>query len=198
MIKNLLFKILLILLFNNCSAKENPKTMNNTLLKNMDNTNLDTAIFASGCFWGTEYYFKKLDGVISTEVGYIGGSIKNPAYREVCTGRTGHAEATRIVFNSDVVSFEELCKYFFETHDPTQINRQGPDVGTQYRSEIFYLNDEQKLISVKLINILESKGYIIATKITPASEFYIAEDYHQNYYNIKGGTPYCHKYTKRF
>ena len=179
---------------------QDKKKANNTEVMIMENTNntVDTAIFASGCFWGTEYYFKKLKGVVSTEVGYIGGTIKNPAYREVCTGRTGHAEATRVLYNSTEISFEELCKYFFETHDPTQINRQGPDIGTQYRSEIFYLTNEQKEISEKLITILEEKGLKIATKVTPATTFYSAEDYHQNYYNIKGGTPYCHRYIKRF
>ena len=162
------------------------------------NSNLDTAIFASGCFWGTEYYLKQLPGVKSTEVGYIGGTIKNPTYKEVCTGRTGHAEAARVIYDSDSVSYETLAKFFFETHDPTQVNGQGPDIGTQYRSEVFYLNDSQKEITQKLINVLEGKGYKIATKVTPASEFYIAETYHQDYYNNTGGSPYCHKYKKLF
>lgn len=159
---------------------------------------VDTAIFASGCFWGTEYYFTAKEGVLETQVGYIGGSIKNPSYREVCTGRTGHAEATRVVFNPQIISYKELCKFFFETHDPTQVNRQGPDVGTQYRSEIFYLSEKQKEISEELIKILEQKGLRIATQVTPATTFWKAEDYHQDYYNVKGGTPYCHSYTKRF
>jgi peptide methionine sulfoxide reductase msrA/msrB len=199
MIKKLILQLLAVILYCSCNAQDK-KNMNNTEVKIMENTNntVDTAIFASGCFWGTEYYFKKLKGVVSTEVGYIGGTIKNPAYREVCTGRTGHAEATRVIFNPAEVNFEELCKYFFETHDPTQVNRQGPDIGTQYRSEIFYLSSEQKEISEKLIAILEEKGLKIATKVTQASAFYSAEDYHQNYYNIKGGTPYCHRYIKRF
>jgi peptide methionine sulfoxide reductase msrA/msrB len=159
---------------------------------------MDTAIFASGCFWGTEYYLQQKEGVISTEVGYIGGHVKHPSYREVCSGTTGHAEATRVVYNPDKISFEELAKFFFETHDPTQVNRQGPDIGEQYRSEVFYLNEEQKAITEKLIAELELKGLDIATKVTPATTFWKAEDYHQDYYNNKGGVPYCHKYTKRF
>ena len=158
----------------------------------------DTAIFASGCFWGTEYHFQQLPGVISTEVGYIGGSIKNPSYKEVSTGRTGHAEAVKVIFDPAKTSYEELAKLFFETHDPTQVNRQGPDIGTQYRSEIFYFNEEQKKISEKLIGLLKDKGYNVVTKLTKADQFYSAENYHQDYYKNSGGTPYCHIYKKKF
>lgn len=158
----------------------------------------DTAIFASGCFWGTEYHFERQEGVISTEVGYTGGHKKNPTYKEVCTGNTGHAEATRVVYNPQIVSYEELAKLFFETHDPSQLNRQGPDVGTQYRTELFYLNEEQKAIAEKLKSILEEKGLKVVTRITPASVFWRAEDYHQQYYTNKGPAPYCHIYTRRF
>lgn len=158
----------------------------------------DTAIFASGCFWGTEYYLQQKVGVISTEVGYIGGHVKQPSYREVCSGTTGHAEAARVIYDPTKISYEELTKFFFETHDPTQVNRQGPDIGEQYRSEIFYLNENQKLIAEKLIGILESKGLSIATQVSQATTFWKAEDHHQDYYNNKGGVPYCHKYTKRF
>ena len=158
----------------------------------------DTAIFASGCFWGTEYHFERKEGVIFTEVGYTGGHTKNPTYREVCTGNTGHAEATRILFDPEKVSYEELVRLFFETHDPTQLNRQGPDFGTQYRSEIFYVNEEQKAVAEKLKAILIAKGLNVVTQISPASDFWIAEDYHQQYYTNKGSTPYCHIYTKRF
>ena len=156
------------------------------------------AIFASGCFWGTEYHFKKERGVLLTTVGYIGGSVKNPTYKQVCSGTTGHAEAIEVVYNPDKVSFETLTRLFFETHDPTQVNRQGPDIGTQYRSEIFYLDDEQKETAQKLINVLEGKGYKVATALTKATEFYGGEGYHQDYYEKKNGTPYCHFYTKRF
>jgi peptide methionine sulfoxide reductase msrA/msrB len=158
----------------------------------------ETAIFAGGCFWGTEYHFKRAKGVISTTVGYIGGHKGNPTYEEVCHGDTGHAEAVKVVFDPDIISYEELAKLFFEIHDPTQVNRQGPDVGEQYRSEVFYLNDEQKTIAEKLIRILKDKGYKIATKVTKASTFWKAEEYHQDYYNKIGGSPYCHVYIKRF
>ncbi|MEE9572047.1 MAG: bifunctional methionine sulfoxide reductase B/A protein, partial [Candidatus Neomarinimicrobiota bacterium] len=158
----------------------------------------ERAIFASGCFWGTEYHLSKVDGVISTTVGYTDGTKDNPIYKEVCTGTTGHAEATEVIFNPSEVSYEELAKLFFETHDPSQVNRQGPDIGTQYRSGIFYLNDEQKEISEKLIDTLELNGLNVATEVTEASTFWKAEDYHQDYYDHKGTTPYCHIYTKRF
>ncbi|MFB0502380.1 MAG: bifunctional methionine sulfoxide reductase B/A protein [Candidatus Bathyarchaeia archaeon] len=158
----------------------------------------ERAIFAGGCFWGTEYYFKRAKGVISTTVGYIGGHKDNPTYEEVCNADTGHAEAVDVVFDTDVISYEELAEVFFEIHDPTQVNQQGPDIGEQYRSEVFYLNTKQKTIAEKLIRILKDKGYEIATKVTKASTFWKAEEYHQDYYNKTGGSPYCHQYTKRF
>lgn len=159
---------------------------------------IERALFASGCFWGTEYHFSKVDGVISTTVGYTGGHKENPTYKEVCTGNTGHAETTEVIYDPSKVSYEELARLFFETHDPTQVNRQGPDIGTQYRSAVYYLNDKQKAIAEKLVNLLEDKGYRVATEITEASKFWEAEDYHQDYYDNKGSTPYCHFYTKRF
>lgn len=159
---------------------------------------MDTAIFASGCFWGTEYFFEKEEGVISTQVGYIGGSKINPTYKEVCTGTTGHAEAVRVIFDPTKTDYKTLCKLFFETHDPSQKNRQGPDIGTQYRTGIFYMNDEQQKIANELKNILEAKGTIVETEITEATTFWDGEDYHEHYYTKKGGTPYCHGYTKRF
>lgn len=158
----------------------------------------DTALFASGCFWGTEYHFAKVDGVISTTVGYTGGHTEKPTYKQVCSNTTGHAETTQVIYDPTKVSYEELARLFFETHDPTQVNRQGPDIGTQYRSAIFYLNDEQKETADKLIGLLEDKGYDVATEVSKASKFWPAEDYHQDYYDNKGGTPYCHIYTKRF
>ena len=159
---------------------------------------MDKAIFASGCFWGVEYQLQKLDGVISTSVGYTGGTIPNPTYKQVCTGMTGHAEAVEVIFNPDKVSYETLARLFFETHDPTQVDGQGPDIGTQYRSEIFYLSDDQKATAEALIKQLEDKGLDVATALTPAVEFYPGEEYHQDYYAKSGGTPYCHAYTKRF
>jgi peptide methionine sulfoxide reductase msrA/msrB len=156
------------------------------------------AIFASGCFWGTEYFFQKAEGVLATTVGYIGGHVPNPSYREVCNGTTGHAEATEVWYDPEKTDFETLCRLFFETHDPTQLNRQGPDIGHQYRSAIFYLDEEQKAISEKLIDILKSKGFKVVTELNPATEFYTAENYHQDYYLHNGKSPYCHFYTKRF
>jgi peptide methionine sulfoxide reductase msrA/msrB len=158
----------------------------------------DRAIFAGGCFWGVEYFMQQKPGVISVISGYIGGHKDNPTYKEVCSGATGHAEAVEIVFDPSKVTYEELARLFFEIHDPTHVNRQGPDIGEQYRSEIFYLSNEQKAVIDKLISILKSKGFKIATKVTKATTFWPAEDYHQDYYDHKGTLPYCHGYTKRF
>jgi peptide methionine sulfoxide reductase msrA/msrB len=156
------------------------------------------AIFAGGCFWGVDYYMKKSPGVISVTSGYTGGHVKNPTYKQVCTGTTGHAEAVKIVYDPQKTSYETLVKLFLEIHDPTQVDGQGPDIGDQYRSEIFYMNEDQKVVAEKCLNILRGKGYKIATHLTKASEFYPAEDYHQDYYFKNGKTPYCHKYTRRF
>jgi peptide methionine sulfoxide reductase msrA/msrB len=158
----------------------------------------DTAIYAGGCFWGVEYYMEQKDGVISVISGYIGGTKDHPTYKEVCTGTTGHAEAVEVVFDPSKVTYEELTRLFFEIHDPTQVNRQGPDFGMQYRSEVFYRTEEQKKTAEDLIAILKNKGYKVATKVTKATTFWPAEDYHQDYYEHKGTLPYCHGYTKRF
>ncbi|TDL99320.1 MAG: peptide-methionine (S)-S-oxide reductase [Flavobacteriaceae bacterium] len=161
-------------------------------------TKLEEAYFAGGCFWGVEYFLEKQKGVISATSGYMGGTVKNPAYKEVTTGNTGHAETVKVLFDPTEVNYETLAKLFFEIHDPTQIDRQGPDIGNQYRSEIFYVDDSQKEICQKLIETLEQKGYKIATKLSPLAEFYPAEEYHQDYYTNTGKTPYCHGYTPRF
>lgn len=158
----------------------------------------ETAFFAGGCFWGVEHLMQEQDGVIDAVSGYIGGDVKNPTYREVCSGKTGHAEAVKVTFDPRKTDFRTLAKYFFEIHDPEQIDRQGPDIGSQYRSEIFYTNEKQKEISEELIMILIKKGYDVATEATPAGEFYEAEQYHQDYYEKTGKRPYCHGYTKRF
>ena len=160
--------------------------------------NYETAYFASGCFWGTQYHFQKKEGVISTEVGYMGGHKENPSYEQVCTGNTGHAETTKVVFDSKKISYKELSKLFFETHDQGQLNRQGPDIGTQYRSVIFYTSENERKTAEKLMDELRKKGFAVATELTPATTFWIAEDYHQNYYEQKGGSPYCHIYQKKF
>lgn len=156
------------------------------------------ALLASGCFWGTEYFLKQIPGVLSTRVGYTGGVKPQPTYQEVCSGRTGHAETTEVVYDPEQVDFETLARTFFETHDPTQVNRQGPDIGTQYRSAVFFLNEEQKAITEKLIAELEAKGLDVATEVTAASTFWPAENYHQDYYAKTGGAPYCHAYRKLF
>ncbi|MDP1620926.1 MAG: bifunctional methionine sulfoxide reductase B/A protein [Bacteroidales bacterium] len=158
----------------------------------------DTAIFAGGCFWGVEYYMKKINGVISTSVGYTGGKSDNPTYEQVCAGTTGHYEAIEVVFNPGQTSFEEVARMFFETHDPTQWNHQGPDWGEQYRSAVFFRNEEQKATAQKLIDQLKENDFQVVTELIPAKKFWKAEDYHQDYYNHKGTTPYCHGYVKRF
>jgi len=157
-----------------------------------------TAVFASGCFWGTEYYFKRQPGVVATTVGYIGGQVDNPTYKQVCTGTTGHYEATLIEYDPTLVDYETLARLFFETHDPNQQDGQGPDIGPQYRSALFYANEAEKATAEKLIGLLRAKGNSVATVLLPSSRFWPAEDYHQDYYDEKGGRPYCHKYTARF
>lgn len=158
----------------------------------------ETAIFAGGCFWGVEYLMEKEPGVLSVESGYIGGKTNNPTYEQVCSKKTGHAEAVKIVFDPSKVSYETLAKLFFEIHDPTELDRQGPDMGDQYRSEVFYTTPEQKVVADNLISLLKLKGYKVVTKVTSATTFWKAEGYHQDYYDRKGSTPYCHRYTKRF
>jgi methionine-S-sulfoxide reductase len=145
----------------------------------------EIATFAAGCFWGVEDKFRKVKGVISTRVGYTGGQIKNPTYEMVCSDKTGHAESVEVVFDPSVISYSGLLGYFFLFHDPTQINRQGHDVGTQYRSAIFFRGDKQKDAALKTIKSLENSGKYdkpIATQVVPASEFYPAEEYHQQYF----------------
>ncbi len=157
----------------------------------------DTAIFAGGCFWGVEYYMMKIKGVISTTVGYTGGHTENPTYEQVCAGNTGHYEAIEVVFDPSKTTYEDVAKLFFEIHDPTQWNHQGPDRGEQYRSAVFYRNQNQKDITEKLISILKKKGYNVVTEVKPAGKFWKAEDYHQDYYNHKGSEPYCHGFVQR-
>ncbi len=156
------------------------------------------AAFGAGCFWGVEFYFQKMKGVINVESGYTGGNIDNPTYEEVCSGTTEHAEAVKITYDPAVVSYENLVKYFFEIHDFEQLNRQGPDVGTQYRSVIFYANTDQEIIAKKIISELNNKGYKVATSLEKYEVFWKAEKYHQNYYKKTGSMPYCHSYKRIF
>ncbi len=160
--------------------------------------NSETAYFAGGCFWGIEAYFQKQKGVISTQAGYMGGDKENPTYKEVSSQKTGHAETVKVVFDPSKISFEELAKVFFEIHDPTQVNRQGPDTGSQYRSAIFYTSPEQEQTVKKLIALLEKKGLQIATQVVKAGVFWPAEDYHQKYYLKQGKENICLVREKRF
>ena len=160
-----------------------------------ENTKIETATLAGGCFWCTEAIYQQLKGVISVESGYTGGKLKNPTYKEVCSGLTGHAECIQIKYDANVISFTELLEVFFKTHDPTTLNRQGADEGTQYRSGVFYHNNEQKEIAEKVIADLDASGAFndkIVTEVTAFDVFYKAEDYHQNYYNEnKTKNQYC-------
>jgi peptide methionine sulfoxide reductase msrA/msrB len=156
------------------------------------------AYFAGGCFWGVEHLLQEVDGVSGVRSGYMGGEAENPTYREVCTGTTGHAETVEVIFDPAAVSYEDLTKLFLEIHDPTQVAGQGPDRGSQYRSAIFYVDDEQKRVAEDLISLLVKKGYGVVTEVSPAGTFWEAEDYHQDYYEKSGGGPYCHARQKRF
>ncbi|EAX88025.1 methionine-S-sulfoxide reductase family protein [Trichomonas vaginalis G3] len=159
---------------------------------------IEKAIFACGCFWGVQYLFSKFKGVKHSVVGYIGGHKENPKYPEVKAHTTGHAEAILVEYDSEEVTYEELCKFFFEIHDPAQTDGQGPDIGPQYRSEIFYIGESQKETALKVIELLKSKGFEVNTKVTEATKFWDAEDYHQNYYDKNGEEPYCHRRVKKF
>lgn len=159
-----------------------------------DPESLETITFGNGCFWCTEAVFQELKGVHSVVSGYMGGSKADPTYEEVCTGRTGHAEVVQIKYDPKVIPFDQLLEVFWQTHDPTTLNRQGADVGTQYRSAVFYHNDEQKTISERYKKKLDEAGAFdnpIVTEITKASEFYPAENYHQDYFKLNGRAPYC-------
>ncbi|NLT03197.1 MAG: bifunctional methionine sulfoxide reductase B/A protein [Bacteroidales bacterium] len=159
---------------------------------------METAIFAGGCFWGVEHLMQKEPGVLSVTSGYIGGHLQHPTYEAVKAHTTGHAEAVSIFFDPDITTYEHLAKVFFEIHDPEQADGQGPDIGPQYRSEIFYTTPQQREVAEKLINLLKEKGYKVVTKVTPADTFWEAEGYHQDYYERKGTEPYCHFRTRRF
>ena len=155
---------------------------------------MEKATFAAGCFWGVESAFRTIDGIVDTQVGYIGGETENPTYKEVCTGRTGHAEAIELSFDPEVITYQQLVELFWRVHNPTQMNRQGPDRGTQYRSAIFYHSDEQRQIATRSRDKLDASNAYrkpIATEITPTSTFYRAEEYHQRYFE-KTGNPACH------
>ena len=188
--------IALALFFISCTAKDKPRV--NAAFKEpiKINTNkgMEVATFAGGCFWCTEAVFLEVKGVQKVVSGYIGGTTKNPTYQEICTGTTGHAEAIQITFNPAEVAYEDLLEIFFATHNPTTLNRQGADAGTQYRSEIFYHSLEQKLKAENYIVLIEKEKLYddkVVTKISSATIFYPAEGYHQNYYSQNSGQGYC-------
>jgi len=188
--------IILGLVFSSCTAKEKQVLKDDLKepVKLKTNKNMEIATFAGGCFWCTEAVFLELKGVEKVVSGYIGGKTLNPTYKDICTGETGHAEAIQITYNPNEVAYEDLLEVFFGTHDPTTLNRQGADVGTQYRSEIFYHSEDQKAKAEKYIQLIESEKLYdkpIVTKISSATKFYPAEDYHQNYYNQNAEQGYC-------
>jgi peptide-methionine (S)-S-oxide reductase len=170
-------------------AQQNKPTMSERT-----KTGTQLATFGSGCFWCTEAIFQNVDGVEKVESGYSGGKVKNPTYKEVCSGLTGHAEVVQLTYDPKKVSFDELLEIFWQTHDPTTLNRQGNDEGTQYRSVIYYHDEQQKKLADEYKQKLSDAGAFdkpIVTEISPYSTFYKAEDYHQNYYNLNGNAPYC-------
>lgn len=162
--------------------------------KQMENSNLELATFGAGCFWCVEAIFQRVDGVEKVVSGYSGGHVKNPTYKEVCNGTTGHAEVCQLTYNPNEVSYDELLEIFWQTHDPTTLNRQGNDVGTQYRSVVFYHNEKQKELAEKYKAELDKAAVYndpIVTEIAPYDKMYVAENYHQNYFNENGSQPYC-------
>lgn len=161
-------------------------------------TEIASAYFAGGCFWGTEYYLQKEPGVISTAVGYMGGQTEDPDYKSVCDGQTGHTETVEVNYDPSLISYEKLARLFFEIHDPTQINGQGPDIGDQYRSAVFYASEQQRQTIEQLIDLLQQKGYQVVTELLEADRFWPAEEYHQDYYDRTGHQPYCHFPREKF
>jgi len=188
--------LILGLVFTSCTAKEKPvvKEEFKEPVRIKVKEGMEIATFAGGCFWCTEAVFLEIKGVEKVVSGYIGGKTKNPTYKDICTGETAHAEAIQITFNPNEVAYEDLLEVFFGTHDPTTLNRQGADVGTQYRSEIFYHSEAQKTKAENYIQLLEKEKLYdkkIVTKVSSATEFYLAEEYHQNYYNQNSSQGYC-------
>ncbi len=182
-----------------CVQEGNTQSKSSKKVKDSDNqlltnTNMEIATFGAGCFWCVEAIFQRVEGVHKVVSGYMGGKTKNPTYKEVCTGTTNHAEVCQITYDPEKISYDELLEIFWKTHDPTTLNRQGADIGTQYRSVIFYHNDAQKQLAEKYKQALTNEKVFdkpIVTEIAPAQEFYIAEDYHQNYFNDNPNQGYC-------
>ncbi len=186
--KKLIYIFGLILLVSNTACSQNKRD------------NMETAVLAAGCFWCVEAVFQQLKGVDHVESGYTGGHVRNPTYEQVCEGTTGHAEVIKIWYDPNIISYKDLLEVFFKTHDPTTLNRQGADIGTQYRSAIFYKNAAEKELSEEIIKELNDSGAYptkIVTSLEPLTDYYVAEDYHQNYYRTKGNSnPYCQMVVK--
>lgn len=180
-----------------CVNSVSMKFVSSDDMKKQDSS-IKEAYYAGGCFWGVEHLMQQQSGVLSVESGYMGGEVENPTYEQVCSKSTGHLEVVKVAYRPDEVSFETLTKLFFEIHDPTQTDGQGPDIGNQYSSAIFYTEDSEREVAQGLIKILEGKGMSIATQLLPKAEFWKAEDYHQDYYQKNGQSPYCHQYKKLF
>jgi len=177
-----------------CAQKTKESKKNMTTETTTVKPGMAIATLGSGCFWCTEAIFQKVEGIEKVESGYTGGAVKNPTYKEVCSGQTGHAEVIQLTYDPKKISFDEILEIFWKTHDPTTLNRQGADAGTQYRSVVFYHSDEQKQLAEAYKKKLDASGAFdkpIVTEISPAATFYKAEDYHQNYYNLNGNAPYC-------
>jgi peptide-methionine (S)-S-oxide reductase len=189
--------ITLVTLFSCAQKQKDKNNINKDMTTNVNgpvNAATETATFGTGCFWCTEAIFQQLEGVTKVTSGYSGGHVDKPSYKEVCTGTTGHAEVIQVQYDPKKISFDELLEVFWQTHDPTTLNRQGNDVGTQYRSVIFYHNNEQKEKATKYKAGLDTSGAFnnpIVTEISPITNFYAAENYHQDYYNQNGSQPYC-------
>ena len=185
---------LLAVCFTSCAQEKKYQTQKEMTENQTDVSKLDTATIGGGCYWCTEAQYQLLDGVVSVSSGFSGGTVKNPSYKEVCNGTTGHAEVIQVVYDTDKLNYSDILQAFFLSHDPTQLNRQGNDVGTQYRSVIFYHTEEQHLLAEQIKKDLDKSGAYkdpIVTEIAPFSVFYKAEDYHQNYFNQNGEQPYC-------
>ena len=191
---NIISMLMLLGAFSSCAQTSKEKKIPQPSFTKSNSKTMDTATFGAGCFWCVEAQFQYLEGVISVSSGFSGGHVKNPSYREVCNGTTGHAEVCQVVYDPQKISYDELLYAFWQTHDPTQLNKQGNDEGTQYRSVIFYHNPTQKMLAEKYKKDLDASGAWkepIVTEISPFTVFYKAEDYHQNYFNANGDAPYC-------
>jgi len=188
-----------------CTNASDSKEQTNNTTETMTNTaapdtnkHHEKAIFAGGCFWGVQYFFEKAKGVVDTKVGYIGGHVDHPTYEDVCSHTSGHYEAIEVTYDNTVTNYEAMARLFFNIHDPSQTDGQGPDIGQQYMSVVFYMNDAQKQTAQMLISKLQAKGMKVATQLKPATTFWPAEEYHEHHYDREGTTPYCHHFQDKF